>query len=196
MTRIIFVRHAQSLPSPDLPEEVWPLSEKGQAQARDLAPVLGELGVSALASSPFLRAVETLKPFADQAGLPIHVDEDLRERNLSAGWLPDIAGVEDAVRKMHADLDYCLPGGESGRECLARFEAAIARVAALYPGQTVAIGSHGGVLGHLAARHRSDLPADFWRSIRNPHLFFFDLTGEARWTGERTLDGSAGVASW
>ena len=189
MTTLILVRHAQSAPDPALPERDWPLSEKGRRQAADLAPVLAELGVNALASSPFIRAIETLHPYAERTGLDIAIDEDLRERALG-GWMPDVADVEAAVRQMHADLDFQLEGGESGRACVARFEAAIGRVIAANPGRTIAVGSHGGVLGHLLARHRSDLPHEFWKRIRNPHVFVFDARDELLLLSDRCFDGS------
>ncbi|MGH6958734.1 MAG: histidine phosphatase family protein, partial [Caulobacteraceae bacterium] len=105
MTTLILVRHAQSAPDPALPERDWPLSGAGAAQARALAPVLAELGVEALVSSPYRRAVATLQPFADAAGLPIVTDEDLRERSLG-GWLKAAEEVEAAIARMHADLDF------------------------------------------------------------------------------------------
>ena len=189
MTTLILVRHAQSAPDPALLEREWPLSDKGRQQALDLAPALAELGVDTLVSSPYLRAIETLRPYAERAGLEIAVDEDLRERALG-GWLPDVADVEAAIRNMHADLDFKLEGGESGRACVARFDAALARVVAAHPGRTIAVGSHGGVLGHLIARQGVALPDAFWRRIRNPHLFVFDAGEGLRWTDERTFDGS------
>ncbi len=96
---------------------------------------------------------------------------------------------------MHADLDFHLEGGESGRACIARFEAALARIVTANPGRTIAVGSHGGVLGHLLARQAEGEPlaGDFWRRIRNPHIFVFDARGPLRWTHERTLDGTPGV---
>jgi 2,3-bisphosphoglycerate-dependent phosphoglycerate mutase len=192
VTTLILVRHAQSAPDPALPERDWPLSGKGQQQAADLAPALAELGVDALASSPYLRAIETLRPYADRAELRVSVDEDLRERALG-GWIENPADVEEAVRRMHADLDFQLEGGESGRACLARVEAALARVVAAHPGRTIAVGSHGGVLSHLIARQGIALPDAFWKRIRNPHLFIFDVGDEMRWVGERTFDGSPGL---
>jgi 2,3-bisphosphoglycerate-dependent phosphoglycerate mutase len=189
VTTLILVRHAQSAPDPALPERDWPLSEAGVAQAAALAPALAELGVDALASSPYLRAIETLRPYADGAGLEIAVDEDLREKSLG-GWIEDPAEAEDAVRRMHADPDYRRVGGESGRELNARVDAALARVVAGNPGRTIAVGSHGGVLGHLISRQGAALPDTFWRRIRNPHVFIFDARADLRWTGERTFDGS------
>lgn len=188
MTTVVFVRHAQSAPSPDLPEEEWPLSDKGRRQAEALVPVLRELGVSALASSPFVRAIDTLQPFAEATGLPLAIDEGLRERRLTDAWLPDVAAVEAAVRRMFADLSFAHPGGESGHACLARFEAAVGRVVEAHPGAVIAIGTHGGVLGHLMHGRHTEPAVEFWRAIKNPHLFIFDYAGEPRWIGERTLD--------
>ncbi len=192
-TRLILVRHAQSAPSKDQPEAAWPLSAAGERQARDLVPLLTALGAQALASSPYRRAIDTLAPFASAAGLPIAVDADLRERNLAAGWLPDLAAVIEAVRRMHADLAFAHEGGESGHACLARFSAALDRLAAARPGAAIAVGSHGGVLGHLLARWRPDLRQDFWLDIRNPHLFVVDWGEAPAFVAEHTLDGAAGV---
>jgi 2,3-bisphosphoglycerate-dependent phosphoglycerate mutase len=189
MTTLILVRHAQSAPDPALPERDWPLSDKGRQQALDLAPALAELGVDALASSPYLRAIETLRPYAEGAGLAIAVDEDLREKSLG-GWMDDVAEVEVAVRRMHDDPDFKLEGGESGRSLNARVDAALARVVSANRGRTIAVGSHGGVLGHLISRHAATLPDNFWRGIRNPHLFIFDARDRLRWVDERTFDGS------
>jgi 2,3-bisphosphoglycerate-dependent phosphoglycerate mutase len=189
VTTLILVRHAHAAPDPAFPERNWPLSVAGRGQADDLAAVLEDLGVDALASSPYTRAIETLRPYAEHAGLPITVDEDLRERALGP-WMPNLADVEHAIRRMHADLDFELQGGESGRACVARFEAALARVVAAHPGRTIAVGSHGGVLGHLIARQGVSLPDAFWKRIRNPHLFIFDAGDEIRWVDERAFDGS------
>ena len=189
MSSLVLVRHAQSAPRPDLAEEAFPLSEKGRAQARDLAPVLAELGVEALAASPYQRAIDTLRPFADRAGLTIAVDHDLRERSLGA-WLEDIEVVHETMRRMHREPDFAPEGGETSRAVLARFEAALRRVVDANPGRTLAVGSHGGVISHFLAARGPALPFEFWRQIRNPHLFVFDTAAEGwPWVGERTLDG-------
>ncbi len=194
MTRVIFVRHCQSAPSPGVPQEFWPLTEKGRGQAQDLVPILAELGVTALASSPYLRTIETLRPFADATGLTIHIDEDLRERSFG-GWIEDVEAINEAVRRMHADPSYALEGGESAQVCLARFQAGIERAVRAHPHGTLAIGSHGGILSHLLARHPGGFTGEFWRRIRNPHLFLFDYAPGPRWIGERTLDGVPYVAA-
>lgn len=191
MTTLVLVRHAQAAPSGDLAPRDWPLTETGRRQAEDVAPVLAELGVEALWSSPYLRAVETLAPFARAQGLTIATDDDLRERELG-GWIDSAEAVEAAIERSHADPDFRLEGGESARMSLARFDAALRRVADAHPGQIVAVGSHGGLLGYLIGRMRPErLPPRFWRDIRNPHVFVFEALAGLRLVDERTLDGSA-----
>lgn len=190
MTRLVLVRHAQSVPSGDLAPTDWPLTETGRAQAVALAPTLAELGVEALVSSPYRRAIDTLAPFAETASLAIAVDRDLRERELG-GWIEKAEDVEAAIARTHADPDFTLKGGESARVSLARFEAALRRVAEAQGGRTIAVGSHGGILSYLIARQGRPLPPCFWRAIRSPHVLVFDA--QLRWTGERTLNGAPGL---
>ena len=61
---IFLVRHAQSVPpTPNGPNEYQrPLTETGRAQANQLADFLSDLDPSAVVSSPYLRAVQTLEP--------------------------------------------------------------------------------------------------------------------------------------
>ena len=61
-------------------ERDWPLSELGRRQVGQFAPVLQELEVDALASSPFIRAIDTLfSTRGRRRDFLIAVDEDLRE---------------------------------------------------------------------------------------------------------------------
>jgi hypothetical protein len=37
------------------------------------------------------------------------------------------------------------------------------------------------------------LAGEFWRRIRNPHLFVFDARRPLKWVSERAFDGAPGV---
>src|SRR5262245_33941461 len=115
---IIFVRHCQS--SGQRPED--PLTEQGSAEAERLVAQLSSLGVDAIYSSPYARAVQTIEPFAAATKLPINIDFRLRERLLSAEPLDDwLIHIE----RSFADFDHRAPGGETLREAQARGLAAI-----------------------------------------------------------------------
>lgn len=76
-TRFVLVRHAQSVPPvwdvPDTPDR--PLTAEGLADARALAPELLALRPHVVVSSPYLRAVQTVRPL----GLPVLTRHELRE---------------------------------------------------------------------------------------------------------------------
>jgi 2,3-bisphosphoglycerate-dependent phosphoglycerate mutase len=190
ITRLLLVRHAQSAPDRSRPEPDWPLSEVGRRQAEALVPVLMGIGVDRLASSPCVRAIDTLRPFAAASGQDIEIHADLRERRITAGW---IENLEPELVRMHADLAYGWPDGETGHEAAARMRNVLHEIARLWPGGCVAVGTHGAVICHLLRSLGVDLDEHYWRRVRNPHLFEFEVGESIVWIGEMAPDGSEGV---
>lgn len=77
------------------------------ARLRDLSP-------DAAISSPYVRAIETILPFCDSAGLDIQTDPDLAERRLKPFylWLP-FDELMHHLRLSFENWDYKMEGGES-----------------------------------------------------------------------------------
>jgi 2,3-bisphosphoglycerate-dependent phosphoglycerate mutase len=190
LTQIILVRHAESAPSPHVVEADWPLTETGSKQARRLVDALRGRGIEAVVSSPYRRAVETIRPFAEAHGLPVVLEPDLRERLLAPFWISDFEAVNDDI---HGMPDRRLPGGESASEARQRFEAALHRVASEWKGRCVVVATHGAVIAHLMRHHHEQLPADYYRRVRCPHIFQLEWGDRVRWLHETTLDGSTGA---
>ena len=189
-TSLILVRHAESAPSADIADQDWPLSEAGQIQAQRLVDVLRWRQINAIAASPYLRAVETIRPFAEASSLPVVIEPDIRERRLSDSWIEDFEAV---LHLIHGDPHGCLPGGESAFEARLRFERGLDAIARRFPGCRVAVATHGSVIAHLLRHHHPHLPDDYHRRIRNPHIFELAWGEPPLWLSETTLDGSAGV---
>lgn len=82
------IRHAHSIYSPD--EWNRPLSQKGQASLSQLN-MLESKPISAIYSSPYKRAIETVEPLAQTLGLSIQLDKRLIERKLSSQSISDQA---------------------------------------------------------------------------------------------------------
>lgn len=78
LTEIYVLRHATPAKS-DVPNRSRPLSDLGQCQAMELATNLSDLGITAIYTSPFKRAVNTVMPFCKMANLTPVEREDLRE---------------------------------------------------------------------------------------------------------------------
>ena len=70
VTTVILVRHAEkdTMQVGDVP-----LSEAGTRRARELARVLGDAGVTAIVTSPYRRAKDTVVPLAERTGVTAEV---------------------------------------------------------------------------------------------------------------------------
>ena len=84
LTELYLIRHCQA--EGQSPESR--LTEKGQQDALKLAEFLKDYPIDAIFSSPFLRAVETVQPFSETFGIPIHTDMQFKERRLSSNDFP------------------------------------------------------------------------------------------------------------
>ena len=91
INRLFFIRHAQSAGNVKgvfhSNAADWPLTELGHSQAQRAAPVLAQLPIRAVLSSPLTRVQDTITPYLkSHPNLPHERDERLIER--------DFAGVE------------------------------------------------------------------------------------------------------
>ncbi|MCY4012913.1 MAG: histidine phosphatase family protein [Gammaproteobacteria bacterium] len=176
-TTVYLLRHAQSTVDPALPESDWPLSEAGVLQADELRARLALLGIEQVVSSPFVRAVETVRPFCQAAGIELQIDSELRERRLSGRWIRDFEGI---LRKTWEDFDLAVPGGESSRGCQDRVVGCISRLATAARGQTMVVSSHGNAIALFLNALDPAFGWSEWRAMRNPDLFRTSLNG-SRW---------------
>lgn len=137
---VILVRHAESVhPTPGGPDDYHrPLSGTGLAQAARLVDELAAVRPDLVAASPYLRAVQTIEPFARALGLPVHTDVELREWDSGLEPTPDYARH---YADSWADPDFARPGGESLRQLTVRATAALRDLAENRG--TVVIGNHG-----------------------------------------------------
>ncbi len=179
---LYLVRHAQSAPSDEVPHERWPLSEHGRRQALALSPLLEELGVAALYSSPYLRALETLGPFAKHAGQPIDIVADLRERSFSPRMYADF---DATVRRCFDEPDWKLgEDGECNSEIAARMRTALVSIVEREHGRSVAAASHGQAISSLLTSIDPSFGHAGWHAMGNPDVFALTWDGkQLRWDG-------------
>jgi 2,3-bisphosphoglycerate-dependent phosphoglycerate mutase len=174
--RIILVRHCETTGQGAQDD----LTVAGHRAADLLVPRLTGLGVDAVYASPYLRAINTLAPFAATLNQPVQIIDDLRERVLSHTALPD---WRDHLRQSFADRDYALPGGESMRQTEARGLAALGLVSRAAHKLPV-VASHGGLIASLLSRIDPQFGFDDWAALANPDLFSLMLeNGEPKHWG-------------
>lgn len=145
MTTVYFVRHAAPnfKNHDDLTRE---LSAQGLKDRKLVTEFLWDKKIEVVLSSPYKRAVDTIKEFADAKGLKIELIDDFRERKVGNEW---INNFDDFCKSQWADFDYKLSDGESLREVQRRNISALHQVLETSAGKNVVIGSHGTALSTI-----------------------------------------------
>ncbi len=145
MTNVYFVRHAE--PDFNIHDDIKrPLTEKGKTDAKLVSMYLRDKEIHEVFSSPFLRAIDTVKDFADEVGLSIKIIQDFRERRVDSVWIEDFLSF---TKKQWEDFDYKLSDGESLREVQNRNINALSEVLCLYEERNIVIGTHGTALSTI-----------------------------------------------
>ncbi|HEX7277037.1 MAG TPA: phosphoglycerate mutase family protein [Acidimicrobiales bacterium] len=84
---ILLVRHAKAGDREkwDAPDDLRPLTAKGEAQAQALVDLLAGYQIDRVLSSPYLRCTQTVAPLAAARGLAVEPCDDLAEGEGQAG---------------------------------------------------------------------------------------------------------------
>ena len=162
-----------------------PLTDAGAQQAQTLADFLSRYPIDHITTSEYLRARQSIEPFASRSDLTIHTDARLNERTLSAEPLDN---WQDVVGNSFDDHDLRAPGGESAREVLARAWAALDEIFDADHAMPLVV-THGNLLALVL--HSLDRTFGFegWKSLSNPDVFVLDDSGSGQMTFERIWNG-------
>jgi 2,3-bisphosphoglycerate-dependent phosphoglycerate mutase len=186
-TVIYFIRHAKSRISARLRHHEWPLSDLGRVQAEKLAPLIANLQIQRVISSPFIRCLETIAPFISVSKLPLDIHDDLRERHVVDTVVDDFSEI---WKKSWADFHFSIPGGESSFQAQARFVNAVAEVVGSHEGSVLGISTHGNVLGLFLNFIDSRLHQQEAEKIRNPDVLkIIARSGRYEWDQDFSVPG-------
>jgi len=128
-----------------------PLDEVGLEQARMAADALVDYEPTAIFSSDLMRAHDTAKLLAEKVGLPITVDQRLRETD-GGEWEGLTQGEirEKYDEHLHRWLnDMSVPAGirgESRVDVSARISSAVLDIASRFDSGTIVFATHGGAI--------------------------------------------------
>lgn len=163
MTTVFFVRHAE--PNYENHDDASrELSNKGLEDRRLVTDFLLDKQIDIVLSSPYKRAIDTVRDFAEEKGMDITIIDEFKERRVDSGWIEDF---NTFCRKQWEDFSYKLSDGECLEEVQNRNVLALNRVLEKYKGNNVVIGSHGTALSTIINYYDNTFGyADFNR-IRN-----------------------------
>jgi 2,3-bisphosphoglycerate-dependent phosphoglycerate mutase len=140
--KVLLVRHATPVfpGSSGFDDHQRPLTAKGVQAAIRLRKELKQVSIDAIYSSPYARAIQTVRPLAQSRSLEVQATPDFREHAL-AGEL--LTNWHESLETAWKDFDHRFPGGATMRETQTRGLNALERIRLELPGGTVAIGGHG-----------------------------------------------------
>ncbi|RWZ60337.1 histidine phosphatase family protein [Halobacillus fulvus] len=181
MDKLILVRHSET----EGQHEDSPLTKLGVRQAHTLAHFLEQTGykVDRIISSPFLRAIETIKPYSQKCGVRIETDERLEERILSHEPVDD---WEEVLHDTFEDQDLKLTGGESSKEAKERVLSLIDELEREDNGNVVLV-THGNLLALLLQKYNREIGFYHWKRLTRPDVFLVQKQG-GEYTVERIWD--------
>lgn len=164
-TRLVFVRHGESeknvLKIKSSSVDKWPLTENGKKHAKNIADRLNGMGhFEIILSSPVLRARQTAEIISQKLGLPVVIEDLLKE--YEPGRWNDIPREE--LERSYSDwseykkikvgtkehYDFKLGGAESRADVVKRIKKFIKKICKEYQGQNLLLVSHGGINGAIA----------------------------------------------
>ena len=205
---IVFARHGQTAPNRDglvLGRADPELTDEGRRQAQQLAETLALEPVTAILTSPLLRARQTAEAIAAACGLPVSVDQRLVEIDWGT-WegrpAGSLAGADVDRRRAdespeHRNADPVAPEGESLASLMARVESfcldtlddegqvvAVSHVSPIKAAAAWALGVDGTIAWRMFLGLASITRVGRGRS--SPVLLSFNETGHLRTAEERT----------
>ena len=158
MLRILLARHGMTTANQEdrfIGVTDPPLNDEGLVQAEALAARLEREGLTAIYSSPQLRARQTAQAVSGACGLTMQFEPDLRESDFGC-WegltLTEIrARYPEQMRRWWASsaVDPAPHGGETLGQVSQRAREAYKRIVARHEDEAVLIVAHGGVLAAL-----------------------------------------------
>lgn len=166
-TRILLLRHAESVYSSD--DRDRSLSESGEHAARELVESFKDIfRPERIYSSPYRRAMDTVKPLAKAWDRKIELDERLRERKSTETPVDDFTAF---AKKQWLDHRFALLGCESLNDVAKRGKEMMMEVEVENRGKTILLSTHGTWMG--AVMHVFDPSFDYsaWKKLKMPDLW-------------------------
>ena len=165
-----FIRHAHSNYTPD--EINRPLSDKGQESLAQLE-FLADKFITAIYSSPYCRAIQTVEPLAQSLKLSIQTDRRLIERKLSSQAIAD-QDFEEALMQLWSQPTFSFVGGESNQQAQQRALTFLHELESKHRNEEIIISSHGNLICILLSAFDPSIDYNFWCGLSMPEVLVLD----------------------
>ena len=145
------MRHAETAWNPEnriQGHSDLPLAQEGKRKSRRLGRILAPIPWNRIPTSDLNRAFETAKLINLTLNVSIHRDMRLREQNWGRWEGKTIKEIDKLIstQGIESGWKFCPPGGEDRISVTARSQAALTDAARRWPGETILVITHHGVI--------------------------------------------------
>ena len=147
-----------------------PLTETGFKQAAELDTFFNEIHVERIISSPYKRAVQSIKPLSERLNVDIELNGQLKERVLSTEPLSDWF---EKLRTTFENPEIKFAGGESSIEAVNRIIEVVEDVLNSELENTVIV-THGNVMALLLNHYNKQFGFNEWANLGNPDVYLLN----------------------
>jgi len=170
MKTVYLVRHASAEGQPiDAP-----LTEQGRKQALALVEFFRQKEIDLIFSSPYKRAIDTIKPLSDSKKIKIIEDSRLGERVLSTVSFED---WRDKLKQSFDDFDLVFEGGESHTTGMERAKCLLEDILCSKD-ENILLVSHGNMTTLLMRYFNESFGYDCLMELTNPDVFELVVSDE------------------
>lgn len=172
ITTVYFVRHAE--PNYENHDDMMrELSEKGLKDRKLVTEFLMDKEIQVVLSSPYKRAIDTVRDFAEKMAIDIATIDEFRERRVDSQWIEDFNSF---CKKQWEDFEYKLSDGECLREVQNRNILALEKVLDKYKGKNIVVGSHGTALSTIINYYDEEFGYSEFNAIRQLMPWIVEFT--------------------
>lgn len=174
MPNLVFIRHSQTQPDPNIPSTQWPLTDEGRRCCGPLAEQLIPYNLDVIVTSKEPKAIQTGELVAQRLGISCRVMENLHEHaRETAPYFGTREEFLEAVNNLFTKPNDLVFGEEIGLEAQKRFSEAVESVLAAHPQENIAIVTHGTVLSLFASQHTGKESYSIWQNLGMPAVIAF-----------------------
>ena len=134
---------------------------------------LADKPITAIYSSPYQRAIQTVEPLAQSLKLAIQTDKRLIERKLSSQAIAD-QDFEEAFMQLWSRPTLSLAGGESNQQAQQRALTFLHELESKHQNEEIILSSHGNLICILLSAFDLSIDYNFWHNLSMPDVLVLD----------------------
>ena len=181
MKVVYLVRHAQANfeNRDDMSRE---LSQNGLKDRNKITDYFVNISIDEIYSSPYKRAIDTIKPCSKNKNLIINLVDDFRERVVGE-WVDDF---DEFAQKQWNDFSYKIDGGENLSEVQVRNINALTEI--IKNKDTIIISGHGTSISTILNFYDSKFTYANFKKLKMPSIAKLDFDDNLKLIGYNLID--------